>query len=109
MKKVLKNVGIVLGVLILAVVIFLDCFIVYSQNYKVENQPAKIENTTGLVQASGKSLYDAAGNKIVLRGVNAGQILLQEGWMSPFALAPWLISLVADGIVGGVGAVLGLL
>ena len=88
MKKLLKNILLVLGGLILAVVIFLDCFIVYSKNYTVDNQPASIENKTGLVQASGKSLYDADGNKLVLRGVNAGQILLQEGWMSPFALEP---------------------
>lgn len=88
MKKLLKNILLVLGGLILAVVIFLDCFIVYSKNYTIDNQPASIENKTGLVQASGKSLYDANGNKLVLRGVNAGQILLQEGWMSPFALEP---------------------
>ena len=88
MKKVIKNIGIVIGIVILAVVIFLDCFIVYSQNYTVDNQPEKIENTTGMVQASGKSLYDAEGNKLVLRGINVGQILLQEGWMSPFALDP---------------------
>lgn len=88
MKKTLKNILMVIGGLILAVVVFLDCFIAYSQNYTVKNQPASIENTTGLVQASRKSLYDADGNKLVLHGVNAGQILLQEGWMSPFALEP---------------------
>lgn len=88
MMKIVKRIGMIIGGLILALVVFLDCFIVYSQNYKVENQPATIENTTGLVQASGKSLYDASGNKLVLRGINAGQILLQEGWMSPFALEP---------------------
>ena len=79
MKKILKGIGIAILSIILAAVIFVDCAIVYSQNYTVDNQPEKIENSTGLVQASGKSLYDADGNKIVLRGVNAGQILLQEG------------------------------
>ena len=88
MKRVIKNILTAVLCIVLAVVIFLDCFIVYSQNYTVENQPASIENTTGLVQASGKSLYDADGNRLVLRGINAGQILLQEGWMSPFALEP---------------------
>ena len=88
MKKLLKNILMVIGGLILALVVLLDCFIVYSQNYTVKNQPTSIENKTGLVQASGKSLFDADGNKLVLRGVNAGQILLQEGWMSPFALEP---------------------
>lgn len=88
MKKLLKNILFTICTLLLAVVIFIDCFVVYSQNYTYEEKISKIENTTGLVQASGKSLYDANGNQLVLRGVNAGQILLQEGWMSPFALEP---------------------
>ena len=88
MKKILKGVlGTVLTIL-LAVFIFIDCFVVYSKNVTQEKQAEKIENTTGLVQASGKSLYDAQGNPLVLKGINAGQILLQEGWMSPFALEP---------------------
>ena len=78
MKKIVKILLTVIVTLLFAVVIFLDCFIVYSQNYTVENQPASIENTTGLVQASGKSLYDADGNRLVLRGINAGQILLRK-------------------------------
>ena len=88
MVKIFKKILSVVGILILAIVILFDCFIVYSQNYTVDHQPEKVENTTGLVQAVGKSLYDANGNKIVLRGVNAGQILIQESWMSPFALEP---------------------
>lgn len=88
MKKILKGIGVTILSILLAVVIFLDCFVTYSQNYTYEEKVTKIENTTGLVQASGKSLYDAEGNYLVLRGINAGQILLQEGWMSPFALEP---------------------
>ena len=88
MKKLLKNILFTICTLLLAVVIFIDCFVVYSQNYTYEEKVTQIDNTTGLVQASGKSLYDANGNQLVLGGVNAGQILLQEGWMSPFALEP---------------------
>jgi len=88
MKKVLKGVALTIVSLFLAVIIFLDCFVTYSQNYTYEEKVTTIENNTGLVQASGKSLYDADGNHLVLRGINAGQILLQEGWMSPFALEP---------------------
>ena len=88
MKKVIKRILIGVGGLLLAVVVLLGCFVAYSKNYKVEDQPETIQNTTGLVQASGKSLYDAEGNKFVMHGINAGQILLQEGWMSPFALEP---------------------
>jgi len=88
MKKILKCIGKVIGIILLVLVISIDCLVVYSQNYTVDDQPLTIKNGAGLVQASGKSLYDASGNKLVLRGVNAGQILLQEGWMSPFALEP---------------------
>lgn len=88
MKKLLKGVLLTIGAVVLGIVIFLDCFITYSQNYTYEEKATTIENKTGLVQASGKSLYDADGNKLVLRGINAGQILLQEGWMSPFAIEP---------------------
>ncbi len=60
----------------------------YSANYEVPEPEADVSNNTGLVQAQGRSLYDADGNALQLVGVNAGQILLQEGWMSPFSLEP---------------------
>lgn len=88
MKKILRNIIMVICGLLLLVVILLDCFVTYSQNYTYKEKVKTIENKTGLVQASGKSLYDANGNHLVLRGINAGQILLQEGWMSPFSLEP---------------------
>ena len=74
---VLLLVGAVLGYL------FVD-----SQNYEIPDQADTIQNDTGLIQAHGRSLYDAQGNAIQLKGINAGQLLLQEGWMSPFALEP---------------------
>lgn len=60
----------------------------YSKGYDVPAPQENMQNNTGLVQAVGRSLYDANGNALQLVGVNAGQILLQEGWMSPFALEP---------------------
>ncbi len=87
-KKVLKITGFcVLGV-ILAVGLLLAGVFIYSKTYTIPPQQATIENNTGLVQAHGRSLYDAQGNAIQLTGINAGQILLQEGWMSPFSLEP---------------------
>lgn len=62
--------------------------VLFSLNRSVPEQADHIQNNTGLVQASGRSLYDAQGNPLQLKGINAGQILLQEGWMSPFALEP---------------------
>ena len=88
MKKVLKAVLIILlAVIVLAAAAF-GALLIYSKNYTVPVQADAIQNTTGLVQASGRSLYDAQGNRLQLTGVNAGQILLQEGWMSPFSLEP---------------------
>jgi aryl-phospho-beta-D-glucosidase BglC (GH1 family) len=88
MKKVLKRLLVILTAVIVAAALFVGGALLYSLNYSVPKQAASIENKTGLVQAWGRSLYDAQGQKLQLKGINAGQILLQEGWMSPFALEP---------------------
>lgn len=59
-------------------------FWAYTLNYKVTPEKEKIENNTGLVQAHGKALYDKLGNPIRLRGVNIGNALVQEDWMTAF-------------------------
>ncbi len=41
---------------------------------------------SGLVHAVGNSLYDANDNRLVLKGVNAGNLLIYEGWISPFSV-----------------------
>ena len=81
------------GLRILVAVLFLlfvgiGFLYLHSVHYTIPPQATHIDNDTGLIQAHGRSLYDANGDPIVLQGVNAGQILLQEGWMSPFALEP---------------------
>ena len=88
MKKWLKRILILLLSLLALLALAVGGAVLYSRNYSVPAQAAAIENTTGLVQASGRGLYDASGQLLQLRGINAGQILLQEGWMSPFALEP---------------------
>ncbi len=88
MKKAGKIVGMtILGIILVLIVALVGVFL-YSKTYSIPEQDATIENTTGLVQAHDRSLYDANGKQIQLVGINAGQILLQEGWMSPFALEP---------------------
>ena len=84
----LKKLLIILGAILLLLALFVGGVVLYSVSYTVPEQAASIENTTGLVQAHGRALYDARGSKLQLKGINAGQILLQEGWMSPFALEP---------------------
>ena len=75
----------ILCVLLALVVLIVGVGCIFSLTYQVPEQAATIVNATGLVQASGRALYDVNGNMLQLIGVNAGQILLQEGWMSPFA------------------------
>lgn len=84
LKIVLLSLASFFGTLFLAV----GVVSIYSATYKIPKQKEKIENNTGLVQAYGRSLYDANGDQLVLQGVNFGNIFLQEGWLSPFALEP---------------------
>ena len=88
MKKILKTVGICLLALVVIVGAVAGILFWNSSSYAIPEQAKTVENSTGLVQAQGRSLYDAAGNALQLKGINAGQILVQEGWMSPFALEP---------------------
>lgn len=88
MKKGIRIALLILGGILATVALAVGGFWLYSRGYQVPAPAPTIENDTGLVQASGRSLYDAQGNALQLRGINAGQILLQEGWMSPFALEP---------------------
>ena len=92
MKKILKWIGIGAVTVLGIVAIVLLTAVIYSKTYKTPKQAETIENTTGLVQAHKRALYDAEGNILQLKGINAGQILLQEGWMSPFATEPLSIS-----------------
>ena len=88
MKKRTKTVVVTVLAILLLVSAVLGYLFLDSQNYDIPEQAQTIKNDTGLIQASGRALYDAQGNRIQLKGINAGQILLQEGWMSPFALEP---------------------
>ncbi|MFA6624715.1 MAG: cellulase family glycosylhydrolase [Bacilli bacterium] len=47
---------------------------------------AVIENKSGLVQQKGSSLYDKDGNRLILKGVNAGGMLVSEGWLVPYSV-----------------------
>lgn len=88
MKKIVKWLGIGIAAVLGVVAVVLLVALIYSKTYKVPAPAATIENNTGLVQANKRALYDAEGNCLQLKGINAGQILLQEGWMSPFATEP---------------------
>ena len=87
-NKALKISLITLGSILGVVIISIGSLLIYSHNYHIPEQDETITNNTSLVQAKHRSLYDGNGNQIRLTGINAGNILLQEGWMSPFAIEP---------------------
>ena len=88
MKKILKKVLLVLLAVLIVAACGVGLLYLYTTTHTIPEQAASIHNPTGLVQAYGRSLYDADGNLLQLKGINAGQILLQEGWMGPFSLEP---------------------
>lgn len=88
MKRVLKTGLFTILAVVLVLTIGIGSLYIYSSTYTIPAQDTAIKNGSGLVQAHGRSLYDPEGNQLRLTGINAGQILLQEGWMSPFALEP---------------------
>ena len=88
MKKPIKIVLFTLLSVVLLLAIIVAVGFIWSATYRIPQQEPYMENATGLIQAHGRTLYDANGVAVQLRGINAGQILLQEGWMSPFALEP---------------------
>ncbi|MEG1706446.1 MAG: cellulase family glycosylhydrolase [Clostridia bacterium] len=75
-KKKLRRKVTILILLALLVFITSQCsyFFVYAED--------TIINESGYVKAHNTALYDGNGNKLLLKGVNAGNLLLQEGWMS---------------------------
>ena len=88
MKSWLKKLLIVFGAVVVLLALTVGGLILHSANYSIPEQAARIENNTGLVQVHGRSLYTPEGDALQMKGINAGQLLLQEGWMSPFALEP---------------------
>lgn len=88
MKRWLKRIFLILAAIVALLALVVGGAVLHSVNFTIPEQAPSINNTAGLVQTSGRSLYDAQGNALQLMGINAGQLLLQEGWMSPFALEP---------------------
>jgi len=85
--RVLKVVLITLGIVILIPCGFLG---VTTAMCKAKGDRTKadatITNLSGLVQQKGSSLYDKDGKRLVLQGVNAGGMLVSEGWMVPYSV-----------------------
>ena len=72
-KKILKIALSTLLAIILLAGVVVGAMFLNSGNYEVPDQPDTAVNTTGLVQAIGRSLYDAEGNRLKLTGVKIGR------------------------------------
>lgn len=86
MKKVLKKIGVILGIILAAALLFVGFAWINHITVKAPEIPAKVSpSQNGLVRAEGKGIYEADGSEIVLRGVNAGAWFVTEGWLVPYA------------------------
>lgn len=81
--KIILWILIVLGSIVVVAGLFVGFMMINFWTYKIPEQAETIENNTGLIQASGRSLYDKNGNAIRLEGTNVGNMFVQEGWISP--------------------------
>lgn len=84
-RKALAIIGGVLAGIILIPSAFLGIVTAMAHNRSLPTHATeKIENDTGLVQQRGKALFDKNGDYLLLRGVNLGNLLVSESWLSPF-------------------------
>lgn len=84
-RKVLAILGGVLAGIVLIPSAFLGILTAISFSRSLPTHATeKIENPTGLVQQKGKALFDKNGDYLLLRGVNVGNLLVSESWLSPF-------------------------
>lgn len=93
LKIALVSIFSIVLLLVLGTSTVLIVIITYSNCYKIPTQADYKTSSSDLVfvgkdKSSSRSLYDPSGNRLVLKGVNVGQLLLQEGWMSPFSGDP---------------------
>lgn len=80
------GVGITLGSLVVIAGLTLATCVIYSAAYRGDSLTSTITNTTGLVQAKGRSLYDKNGKLLRLKGVNIGNCFVSEQWLSPLSV-----------------------
>ena len=85
---------------IFAIIIILGAFIFRAYNYgfnykKGKDIPDKVTiqddgNNYDTIKAVGRGLYDKDGNRFNIQGVNFGNWLIQEGWMTVMSMGPLL-------------------
>lgn len=87
-KSKTKIVLITLGSIFTTLLVSCGALIAYG-NLMTYPEPVKsIEKNSDLISAYKNGLYDKNGNLIKLKGINAGNLFVQEGWLSPLAIEP---------------------
>lgn len=84
----LKIFSITIGTILGTIVLTCGTLIAYGNLMNYPKPVVKIQKSSELVSAYKNGLYDKNGNLLTLKGINAGNLFLQEGWISPFALEP---------------------
>ena len=77
-KKLFRSILLILLAVVLLLGLGIGGIYLYSSNYSIPAQAETIANTTGLVQASGRSLYDANGNALQLTGIGVVDNVFQQ-------------------------------
>ena len=90
MKKWLKRTLIITGSVIGGIAVLVGgAFgaLTLARINRSNDEPAHVDVPEGnkLVFARNRSLYDKEGNLLRLRGVNAGNVLVTEGWLAPYS------------------------
>ncbi len=90
MKKILKRIALsllsVVAVVLIGALLFVGWGHIYRETY-THTVPATIRRTYAdgehrTITAHGKALYDEEGNLFEIKGVNFGNLLITEGWMT---------------------------
>ena len=84
----LKIFSITIGTILVTIVLTCGTLIAYGNLMTYPKPVDKIQKSSELVSAYKNGLYDKNGNLLTLKGINAGNLFLQEGWISPFTLEP---------------------
>ncbi|MEG1528287.1 MAG: cellulase family glycosylhydrolase [Clostridia bacterium] len=84
-KKTFKIIGLVCLCLVGVLICYSLFALIYHVSYTVKFE-STINNDTDYVVSSGKSLYDKDGKALLLRGTNAGNWLIWEGWLGATSL-----------------------
>lgn len=88
-KKWIVSILIILLTLVVILGGTICALYIRSATYKPNNQKPNIDTksefvTQGNENGTKRAIYDKHGNRLQIKGINAGNVLVQEGWMSPF-------------------------